>query len=54
MDGDDERVRDPAAHQPSKTELEEDASIKATPEALAWSVTRTGATRRDKTKSLPS
>ena len=40
MDGDGKRVRDPAAHQPSKIELEEDVSIKAAPEALAWAVTR--------------
>ena len=36
---------DPAAHQPSKTELEEDVSIDATPEALAWAITRGGAER---------
>ena len=38
---------DPAAHQPSKAELEEDARIDATPEALAWAVTRGGVTRRE-------
>ena len=37
---------DAAAHQPSKKELEEDVSIDATPEALAWAVTRGGAERR--------
>ena len=37
---------DPAAHQPSKAELEEDVDIDATPEALAWAVTRGGAERR--------
>ena len=37
----------PAAHQPSKAELEEDVSIDATPEALAGAVTRGGAERRD-------
>ena len=37
---------DPAAHQPSKAELEEDVSIDATPEALAWAVTRGGAEKR--------
>ena len=37
----------PAAHQPSKSELEEDVSIDTTPEALAWAVTRGGAVRRD-------
>ena len=38
---------DPADHQPSKAELEEDVSVDATPEALAWAVTRGGAERRD-------
>ena len=37
----------PAAHQPSKAELEEDVAIDATPEALAWAVTRGGAARRE-------
>ena len=37
---------DPAAHQPSKAELEEDVSVDATPEALAWAVTRGGADRK--------
>ena len=37
---------DPAAHQPSKGELEEDISIDATPEALGWAVTRGGAERQ--------
>ena len=32
----------PAAHQPSKAELEEDVGVDATPEALAWAVTRGG------------
>ena len=45
MDREGKRVRDPAAHQPTKAELEEDARIDATPEALAWAVTRGGATR---------
>ena len=35
----------PAAHQPSKAELEEDVAIDSTPEALAWAVTRGGAKR---------
>ena len=41
---------DAATHQPSKAELEDDVSIDATPEALAWAVTRGGADRchRDK------
>ena len=37
------KQRDPAAHQPSKSELEEDVGVNATPEALAWAVTRGGA-----------
>ena len=37
---------DPAAHQPSKSELEEDVGIDAAPEAQAWAVTRGGAERR--------
>ena len=37
---------DPAAHQPSKAELEEDVSIDTTPEALAWTLTRGGTQRR--------
>ena len=39
---------DPAAHQPSKAELEEDVGVNATPEALGWAVTRGGAEQRDK------
>ena len=38
-----EPADDPAAHQPTKAELEEDVSIDTTPEALAWAVTRGGA-----------
>ena len=45
-----EQPSSPAAHQPSKAELEEDVSIDATPEALAWAVTRGGSERRDATK----
>ena len=37
----------PAAHQPSKAEIEEDVSIDATPEALAWAVTRGRVPRRE-------
>ena len=40
------RQRDPATHQPSKAEIEEDVSIDTTPETLAWAVTRGGAKRR--------
>ena len=36
----DKDSRDPAAHQPSKAEMEEDVSTDAAPEALAWAVTR--------------
>ena len=43
----DRRVTDPAAHQPTKADLEEDVAIDATPEALAWAVTRVGAKRRE-------
>ena len=37
---------DAAAHQPSKSQLEDDVRIDATPEALGWAVTRGGAERR--------
>ena len=46
-----EAKADAAAHQPSKSELEDDASIDTTPETLAWAVTRGGAERREDTKS---
>ena len=36
-----------AVHQPSKAEMEEDVSVNATPEALAWALTRGGAERRE-------
>lgn len=39
------RVSDPAAHRPTKSDMEEDVSIDATPKALAWAVTRGGAER---------
>ena len=42
-----ESKANPAAHQPSKAELEEDVSVDATPEALAWAVTRGGSERRE-------
>ena len=41
----DRRAIDPAAHQPTKADLDEDVSIDATPDALAWAVTRGGAKR---------
>ena len=37
---------DPAAHQPTKADMEEDVGVDATPEALAWAVTRGGAERQ--------
>ena len=46
-----EQPTDPAAHQPRKSELDEDVKIDATPEALAWAVTRGGAERRDDTRT---
>ena len=39
-------VSDPAAHQPTKADMEKDVSIDATPEALAWAATRGGAERQ--------
>lgn len=45
-----QRSHAPAAeHQPNKAELQEDVSVDASPEALAWAVTRGGAKRRDDT-----
>ena len=43
----DVRATDPAAHQPTKADTEEDVSIDATLEALAWAVTRGGAERQE-------
>ena len=40
------RVSDPAFHQPTKADMQDDASIDATPEAQAWAVTRGGAARQ--------
>ena len=45
MEETDVRAVDPAAHQSTKADMEEDVSIDATPGALAWSVTRDGAER---------
>ena len=42
----DVKATDPAAHQPTKA----DVSIDATPEVLAWAVTRGGAERREDAK----
>lgn len=47
MDRERTRVVDPAAHQPSKAELEEEVSIDVTPESLGWVVTCGGAAKRD-------
>ncbi len=46
MDRERKGIVDPAAHQPSKAELEKDVSIDAAPEALGWAITRGGAERR--------
>ena len=43
----DERVANPAAHQPTKAELEDDVGVDATPEAFAWAVKLGGTERRD-------
>ena len=53
MDRERKGITDPTAHQPSKAELEEDVSVDATPEALAWAVTRGGAKRPEDTKPHP-
>ena len=49
----DVRATDPAAHQPTKGDTEEDVSIDATLEALAWAVTRGGAGRNAR-RRIPS
>lgn len=46
-------IPDPAAHQPSKAELEEDVAIDASPESLAWAITRVGAERREPSGPAP-
>ena len=40
------KATDPAAHQPTKADMEADVCIDAVPEALAWAVTRGGAERQ--------
>ena len=45
-----ESAVDPAAHQPTKADMEEDVGIDAAPEALAWAVTNGGAARREDAK----
>ena len=50
MDKCGQRPENPSSHQPSKAELDEDVSIDALPEALAWAMTRGGAERRDDNK----
>ena len=47
------KATDPAAHQPTKADMEECIGIDATPEALAWAVTRGGAHRKEPTESPP-
>ena len=49
----DRRVSDPAAHQPTKADMEEDVAIDATPHALAWAVTRGGTHRKEPAESPP-
>lgn len=51
MDRERKGIADPADHQSSRSELEEDVSIDATPESPAWAVTRGGARRRGATQS---
>ena len=48
------KVTDPAAYQPTKAEMEADVGIDATPEALAWAVTRGGVDRREGSKKSSS
>ena len=43
----DVKATDPAAHQPTKADMDADIGVNAAPEALAWAVTRGGAERRD-------
>ena len=48
------KATDPAAHQPTKADMQEDVSIDAAPEALAWATTRGGSERQEDTDpSLP-
>ena len=44
----DPKATDPAAHQPTKADMEADIGIDIAPEALAWAVTRGGAERQEK------
>ena len=43
----DRQTKRPVDHQPTKAEMEEVIEIDATPEALAWAITRGGAERRE-------
>ena len=47
------KATDPAGHQPTKADMEEDVSIDAAPEALARAVTRGGAHRKGLAESPP-
>ena len=47
------KATDPAAHQPTKADMEADVCIDATPEALACAVTRGGTHRKEPAKSPP-
>ncbi len=49
----DRRATDPATHQPTKADMEDDASIDATPVALAWAVMRGGTHRKEPAESPP-
>ena len=50
----DVKATDPAAHQPTKADMEADIGIDAAPEALALAVTRGGAERRDPVHEGPT
>ena len=42
------KATDPAAHQPTKADMEADVGIDAAPDALAWAVTRGGTERPER------
>ena len=46
------KTTDPAAHQPTKADMEADVGVDAAPEALAWAITRGGAERRSEDEGL--
>ena len=49
----DVKASDPAAHHPTKADMEEDMSVGDSPEALAWAVTRGGTHRKEPAQSPP-